>query len=29
MPLNPIRTQVQHLNIQVAELDDMTAAYLR
>jgi 2,3-dihydroxybiphenyl 1,2-dioxygenase len=29
MPLNPIRTRVQHLNIQVAELDDMTAAYQR
>jgi 2,3-dihydroxybiphenyl 1,2-dioxygenase len=27
--LNPIRTRVQHLNIQVAELDDMTAAYRR
>jgi 2,3-dihydroxybiphenyl 1,2-dioxygenase len=27
--LNPIRTRVQHLNIQVAELDDMTAAYQR
>jgi len=29
MRLNPIRTRVQHLNIQVAELDDMTAAYQR
>jgi 2,3-dihydroxybiphenyl 1,2-dioxygenase len=29
MPLNPIRTRVQHLNIQVADLDDMTAAYQR
>jgi 2,3-dihydroxybiphenyl 1,2-dioxygenase len=29
MPLNPIRTRVQHLNIQVAALDDMTAAYQR
>jgi 2,3-dihydroxybiphenyl 1,2-dioxygenase len=29
MRLNPIRTRVQHLNIQVAELDDMTAAYRR
>jgi 2,3-dihydroxybiphenyl 1,2-dioxygenase len=28
-PLNPIRTRVQHLNIQVADLDDMTAAYQR
>jgi len=27
--LNPIRTRVQHLNIQVAELDDMVAAYQR
>ncbi|HET9892958.1 MAG TPA: VOC family protein, partial [Mycobacterium sp.] len=27
--LNPIRTRVQHLNVQVAELDDMTAAYQR
>ncbi len=29
MPLNPIRTRIQHLNIQVADLDDMTAAYQR
>ena len=29
MRLNPIRTRVQHLNIQVADLDDMTAAYQR
>jgi 2,3-dihydroxybiphenyl 1,2-dioxygenase len=29
MRLNPIRTRVQHLNIQVVELDDMTAAYQR
>jgi 2,3-dihydroxybiphenyl 1,2-dioxygenase len=29
MRLNPIRTRVQHLNIQVAELDDMVAAYQR
>ncbi|AMU31270.1 extradiol ring-cleavage dioxygenase [Mycobacteroides abscessus] len=29
MPLNPIRTRVQHLNIQVADLDDMTSAYQR
>jgi 2,3-dihydroxybiphenyl 1,2-dioxygenase len=29
MPLNPIRTRVQHLNIQVADLDDMTTAYQR
>lgn len=29
VPLNPIRTRVQHLNIQVADLDDMTSAYQR
>jgi 2,3-dihydroxybiphenyl 1,2-dioxygenase len=29
LPLNPIRTRVQHLNVQVAELDDMTASYQR
>lgn len=29
MRLNPIRTRVQHLNTQVADLDDMTAAYQR
>lgn len=28
-PINPIRTRVQHLNMQVAELDDLTAAYQR
>jgi 2,3-dihydroxybiphenyl 1,2-dioxygenase len=27
--INPIRTRIQHLNIQVAELDDMTASYQR
>jgi 2,3-dihydroxybiphenyl 1,2-dioxygenase len=27
--LNPIRTRVQHLNVQVADLDDMTTAYQR
>ncbi|ORW32584.1 extradiol ring-cleavage dioxygenase [Mycobacterium paraense] len=27
--LNPIRTRVQHVNVQVAELDDMTTAYQR
>ncbi|WP_338071003.1 VOC family protein [Actinomadura bangladeshensis] len=27
--LDPIRTRVQHLNIQVAELDDMTRSYQR
>jgi len=29
LPINPIRTRVQHLNIQVVELDDMTASYQR
>lgn len=29
LPLNPIRTRVQHLNIQVAELDDMTTSFQR
>lgn len=29
LPLNPIRTRIQHLNIQVADLDDMTASYQR
>lgn len=29
LPLNPIRTRIQHLNIQVAGLDDMTASYQR
>lgn len=29
LPLNPIRTRIQHLNIQVAELDDMTTSYQR
>ncbi|MBD0023109.1 extradiol ring-cleavage dioxygenase [Gordonia pseudamarae] len=28
-PLNPVRTRVQHLNIQVTELDDMMQAYQR
>ncbi|MFZ2174514.1 MAG: VOC family protein [Rhodococcus sp. (in: high G+C Gram-positive bacteria)] len=28
-PIDPIRTRVQHLNIQVAELDDMTQSYQR
>ncbi|KAA9160765.1 extradiol ring-cleavage dioxygenase [Amycolatopsis acidicola] len=27
--LDPVRTRVQHLNIQVAELDDMTRSYQR
>lgn len=29
LPINPIRTRVQHLNIEVATLDDMTQAYQR
>ncbi|WP_326548403.1 VOC family protein [Mycolicibacterium sp. ND9-15] len=29
LPLNPIRTRIQHLNIQAADLDDVTAAYQR
>ena len=29
LPLNPIRTRIQHLNTQVTSLDDMTAAYQR
>lgn len=29
LPVNPIRTRVQHLNIQVAELDDMAESYRR
>ncbi len=29
LPVNPIRTRVQHLNIEVASLDDMTQAYQR
>ncbi|EGD53695.1 VOC family protein [Gordonia neofelifaecis] len=29
LPVNPIRTRVQHLNIEVATLDDMTQAYQR
>lgn len=29
LPINPIRTRVQHLNIEVASLDDMTRAYQR
>jgi 2,3-dihydroxybiphenyl 1,2-dioxygenase len=29
LPLNPIRTRVQHVNVQVADLDDMTASYQR
>ncbi len=29
LPVNPIRTRVQHVNVQVANLDDMTASYQR
>ncbi|MEZ5209771.1 VOC family protein [Gordonia sp. (in: high G+C Gram-positive bacteria)] len=29
LPIDPIRTRVQHVNIQVADLDDMLAAYQR
>lgn len=29
LPINPIRSRIQHLNIQVADLDDMTASYQR
>jgi 2,3-dihydroxybiphenyl 1,2-dioxygenase len=29
LPINPIRTRVQHLNIEVADLDDLTASYQR
>lgn len=29
LPINPIRTRVQHLNIQVADLEDLTGAYER
>ncbi|CAM5709751.1 VOC family protein [Mycolicibacterium aubagnense] len=29
LPINPIRTRVQHLNTQVAELDDLTDSYQR
>lgn len=29
LPIDPIRTRVQHLNIQVTELDDMTQSYQR
>jgi len=29
LPVNPIRTRVQHVNIQVADLDDMTGSYQR
>lgn len=29
LPINPIRTRIQHCNIQVGTLDDMTSAYQR
>ncbi|MCV7197488.1 VOC family protein [Mycobacterium angelicum] len=29
LPINPIRTRVQHLNVQVADLDDLTSSYQR
>ncbi len=29
LPINPIRTRVQHVNVQVADLDDMIASYQR
>jgi 2,3-dihydroxybiphenyl 1,2-dioxygenase len=29
LPINPIRTRVQHLNVQVADLDDLTTSYQR
>ena len=29
LPINPIRTRIQHCNIQVAEINDMTLAYQR
>lgn len=29
LPINPIRTRVQHVNVQVADLDDLTASYQR
>lgn len=29
LPINPIRTRIQHCNVQVADLDDMTLAYQR
>ncbi|ART71259.1 extradiol ring-cleavage dioxygenase [Mycobacterium dioxanotrophicus] len=29
LPINPIRTRVQHLNIQVADLNDLTRSYQR
>lgn len=29
LPLNPIRTRIQHCNVQVSDLDDLTDAYQR
>ena len=29
LPINPIRTRVQHVNVQVATLDDMVSSYQR
>ncbi len=29
LPINPIRTRVQHVNVQVADMNDMIAAYQR
>lgn len=29
LPVNPVRTRVQHVNVQVATLDDMLASYQR
>ena len=29
LPINPIRTRVQHVNVQAATLDDMVASYQR
>ncbi|MCV7029141.1 VOC family protein [Mycobacterium sherrisii] len=29
LPINPVRSRIQHLNVQVATLDDMTSAYQR
>jgi hypothetical protein len=29
LPLNPIRTRIQHCNVQVADLNDLTQSYQR
>ena len=29
LPINPIRTRIQHVNVQVATLDDMVTSYQR